>query len=125
MDSIRFAPSVSATFAIDHNPTGPGGDMFAHMLGEHLKKQAASDQPEKLTRRKPKVDRPSHEEDRPAARRPGVTIKHGYDLRDVANTARDVTPAKEQQANLAAPANGSSACMDDQAPTDELADKAS
>lgn len=119
MDSIRFEHSVSATFAIDRNPSGTGGDLFADMLGEHLKKQGASDQPEKLARRKPKAEGPSHEEDRPAARRPGVVIKHAHDLRDVANTARDVTPPKDQQVSLAASTETSDACMDDQAPTDQ------
>jgi flagellar hook-length control protein FliK len=120
MDTIRFEHSVSAAFAIDRNPTGTGGDLFADMLGEHMRKQAASDQSEKLTRRKPKADGPSHEEDRPAVRRPGVVIKHAHDLRDVANTARDVTPPKDEQASLAAPAETSDACMDDQAPIETV-----
>jgi len=118
MDSIRFEPSVSATFAVDRNPTGTGNDVFADMLGEHLKRQAAAGQSEKLARRKPKSDEPIHDEDRPAARRPGVVVKHAHDLRDVANTARDVTPQEDRQAHLAGPTDGSAACMDDEAAAD-------
>lgn len=125
MDSIRFEPSVSATFAIDRNPSGAGGDLFADMLGEHMKKRADPDRPEPVARRKPQVDRPFHDEDRPAARRNGVVIKHAHDLRDVATTARDVTPQKDQQGRLSGAKDGSTACMDDQAPADEtMADEA-
>ncbi|HWA48053.1 MAG TPA: flagellar hook-length control protein FliK [Dongiaceae bacterium] len=84
-----------------------------------MKKRAAADRPEPLTRRKPQVDRPVHEDERPAARRPGPIIKHAHDLRDVATDARDVTPRKEEQAQLAAPADHSDACMDDQASASE------
>ncbi len=108
MDSIRFEPSVSATFAVDRNPSG-GGDLFADMLGDHMKKRA-TERPDAPARRKPQADRPIHGEDRPAARRPGVVIKHAHDLRDVATDARDVTPRKEEQARLPSPG------MDDQLP---------
>ena len=123
MDSIRFEPSVSATFAIDRNPSGGGGDLFADMLGDHLKKRAEADRPDAISRRKPRADRPQ-EEDRPAARRAGVVIKHAHDLRDVAMAARDVTPQKNDQVRLAAPTDNSGdssdAGMDDQAASEEL-----
>lgn len=123
MDPIRFEPSVSATFAIDRNPSGNGGDLFADMLGDHMKKRAAADRPEPLTRRKPQNDRPLHEEDRPAARRPGVVIKHAHEFNDTATTARDVTPNREVQPTLPAPARDRPACMDDHAPTGTAEDK--
>ena len=123
MDPIRFEPSVSATFAIDRNPSGGGGDLFADMLGDHMKKRTAADRPDPLTRRKPQNDRPIHEEDRPAARRPGVVIKHAHEFNDTATTARDVTPNREVQPTLPAPARDRPACMDDHVATGTAEDK--
>ena len=82
MDSIRFEPSVSAAFAVDRNPSGGGSDMFADMLGDHMKKRATErpEAPDAAARRRPRADRPIHDEDRPAARRPGVVVKHAHDL---------------------------------------------
>jgi len=120
MDSIRFEPTVSATFAIDRNPSGNGGDLFTDMLGEQLKKRADADRPDPITRRRPQAERRIQDEDHPATGRPPhIVIKNSHEFNDTATTARDVTPNRDVQPTLPAPARDRPACMDDQTTTDE------
>lgn len=133
MDSIRFEPKVSAIIAIDRNPAGSGGDLFADMLGEQLKKRAEADRPELGIRRRPNGDRRIGSEDHPTpGRRPHLAVKHAHEFNDTATTARDVTPNRDVQPTLPAPAqdrpanaNGQAAPVDttDESPAAAADDK--
>lgn len=125
MDSIRFEPSISAIFAIDRQPSGGAGDQFADMLGDQMKKRADAERQDSGVRRRPNGDRRIGGEAHPAAdRRLRIAICHAHELSDVATSARDVTPGKDDQAGIAPPAEGPVASMEDPAAEEPVVEAA-
>ncbi len=97
MDAIRFEPGISTDLLVDRRPGGAGGgDMFADMLGEQLKKRSEGERLETAIPRRQPVARRSDAESPAAQGRPvRAVIKHPHTLRGEAKPAGDGQKAIE------------------------------
>ena len=107
MDAIRFDPSIGAEFAIDRRHSSTGGDMFADMLGDQLKKRAESERVEPaIRRRQPAERRQAVDGQAPHGRPIRPVIKHPYTLRGEARPVDEDRPllaARDRAPEPAAP----------------------
>jgi flagellar hook-length control protein FliK len=97
MDAIRFEPNVSAAFSTDRRPDG-GGDLFADMLGEQMKKRVDTERDVPVTRRRQSPERRAT--DQPRADNPQAegrpirpVIKHQNTIRGEAKRIDEGQPA--------------------------------
>lgn len=108
MDAIRFDPSISGEIATGRRRSGGGGDMFADMLGDQLKKRAEAERSEPVVRRRKAPER-----------RPNADPVQGRPVRPIIKHARhaqgDGPGEMPEQRRIAATdrTRQAATCMDD------------
>lgn len=92
MNAIRFEPTIGAEFSIDRRQNAAGGDLFADMLGEHLKQRAQTEETDVAPARRRVSERRHDADAQPQGRPIRPVIKHPTTLRGEAERIGEEQP---------------------------------